>query len=400
MKPKRRVVITGIGVVSSIGLGKTAFCAALRNGQSGRAPISRFNSAALPFHYAHEIKNFDLPKKSFDRVIEYALQSAGEAIQDAKVDFSTADPFRFAVSYSSSKGGTETLVDLLEAKNQPYFSARAKNKFCDIFPDQSALKIAAQYGARGPLKSWIGACATGNLAVADAFYLVSEGYADCALSGASDASIIPMFLAGYHQMKVLATDRMRPFDESRSGFLVGEGSAAFWMETLESAQARGAKIYGEIIAAGLAQETSHALFFDDDEGTLSRLMRQTIEKAGQKPCDIDYINLHGTATGHGDLYETREIKKTFGEHAYALSTSTIKPMTGHMLGASGAAEIAATLLSMDGGFIPPTLGLEKPAPECDLNYTSGKAAQKKTKTALSISMGFGGQASAILMRKI
>lgn len=400
LRKKRRVVVTGIGAVTSIGIGKAAFGAALRKGQSGCRAISRFKTDTYPFHLAHEIQNFSFSQKSRDRVLEYALASAEEAVLDAGGKPEDLDPYRFAVSYSSSKGGVETLADLLKEINEPYFPARAKNLFRDIFPHESALRIAEKMGAHGPVKSWIGACATGNLAVADAYYLLSEGYADAALAGASDASIVPLCLAGYHQMKVLTTDRMRPFDESRAGFLVGEGSAAFLMETFESAKARGAKIYAEIGAVAMAQETSHALFFSDEEGTLSRMMGQVIEKAEQKPADIDYINLHGTATRHGDLYETREIKKTFGAYAYSLSTSTVKPMTGHMLGASGAVEIAATLLAMEGSFVPPTLGLEKPDPECDLNYTAGAATEKKIRSAISISMGFGGQAAAILMRSV
>ncbi len=340
-----------------------------------------------------------MARKSRDRVLEYALLAAEETVLDARISQDAFDPWRVATSFSSSKGGVETMLDLLEAQDKNYFPARANSLFKDIFPHRSAELLAEKYNHRGPLKSWIAACATGNLAVMDAYYLISEGHADAALAGASDASITPFSLAGYHQMKVLATDQMRPFDESRAGFLVGEGSAAFFMETLESAKARGAKIYGEIAAVGMAQETSHALFYSDDEGTLSKMMQKIIQKAELKPADIDYINLHGTATGHGDLYETREIKKAFGAHAYALSTSTIKSMTGHLLGASGAVEVAATLLAMNGGFVPPTIGLARPDPECDLNYTPEKAAEKKIKTAMSISMGFGGQASTILLSK-
>ena len=395
MKPQstrktRRVVVTGLGVVSSIGIGRASFAAALQKGQSSCGKISRFSVDNYAFKLAHEIQNFHFGSKPKDRVLEYAMAAADEALLDAGGKPDGIDPYRFAVSFSSSKGGVETMVDLLETQKETYFAARAKNLFPDIFPDQAALKISEKNGACGAVKTWIGACATGNLAVMDAFYLLSEGYADIALAGASDASIVPLFLAGYHQMKVLAEDRMRPFDENRGGFLVGEGSAAFFMETLESAQARGVKIYGEIVAAGMGQENGHALFYSDDEGTVSRMLVDTVKKAGLKPSDIDYINLHGTATLHGDLYETREIKKAFGAHAYALSTSTIKSMTGHLLGASGAVEIAATLLAMDGGFVPPTIGLDKPAAECDLNYTAGKSVEKKIKNAISISMGFGG----------
>lgn len=400
MKKNRRVVITGMGVVSSIGLGRAAFAAALRKGESGCRTISRFDTTLYPFRLAHEIQNFSLCQKARDRVLEYALAAAEEAVLDAGGKPPGLDPFRFAVAFSSSKGGGEVMADLIENRAKAYFPARAKNIFLDLFPNQPALCIAAKQGARGPVKSWIGACATGNLAIADAYYLLSEGRVDAVLAGASDASIAPLFLSGYQQMKVLAKDRMRPFDQDRAGFLVGEGSIAFWMETFESAKARGAKIYGEIAAVGLGQETSHALFFSDTEATLSRVMREAVEKADQKPTDIDYINLHGTATRHGDLYETREIKKTFGSHAYALSTSAIKPMTGHMLGASGAAEIAATLIAMGGDFIPPTLGLEKPDPECDLNYTAGAVAIKKINCALSVSMGFGGQTTAVFLRKV
>lgn len=399
-RKKRRVVVTGIGVVSSIGIGRASFAAALQKGQSGCRKISRFPTDNYSFKLAHEIQNFSFGSKPKDRVLEYAMAAADEAILDAGGKPESIDPYRFAVSFSSSKGGVETMVDLLETQKESYFAARAKNSFSDIFPNQAALKISEKNGAFGPVKSWIGACATGNLAVADAYYLLSEGHVDIALAGASDASIVPLFLAGYSQMKVLAEDRMRPFDEKRGGFLVGEGSAAFFMETLESAQARSAKIYGEIAAAGLGQETSHALFYSDEEGTVSRMLTDTVKKAELKPVDIDYINLHGTATLHGDLYETREIKKAFGKHAYALSTSTIKSMTGHLLGASGAVEIAATLLAMNDGFVPPTIGLDKPDAECDLNYTAEKSVEKKIKNAISISMGFGGQAAAILMRQV
>ncbi len=402
MKPQKRVVITGIGIVSAIGTGKDAFAAAMRAGQSGRVPIARFDASGMPFHYAHEVRNFPFATRnnSSDRVLEYGWTAAQEALQNSGADLTQVDPFRFAVSISSSKGGVDTLTGLLEIQNEPYFAARAKSRFLNIFPDQAAMKVAAKVGARGPVKSWVGACATGNLALAEAFYLLSNNEADCVLAGASDASLSPLMLTGYHQMKALTADRMRPFDEARDGFLAGEGAAVFFLETLESAKARGAKIYAEIAAVAMGQETSHALFFSDEESTLSRTTTLAIERASQTAADIDYVNLHGTATQHGDLYETREIKKTFGTHAYSLSTSTIKPMTGHMLGAAGAVEIAATLLAMDKSFVPPTLGLEKPDAECDLNYTAGSAAEKKIRNALSISMGFGGQTAAVLFRKV
>ncbi len=404
MKPQgvhraKRVVITGVGIISAIGIGKAAFAAGLRRGQSGCGVISRFNSEPYPFHLAHEARNFDVSKRPLDRVLEYAFAAADEAVQDANFDLKNIDPFRIAVSVSSSKGGVETMTELLSVQKESYFAARAKNIFEDIFPSQSALRIAAKHGCRGPVKSWIAACATGNLAVSDAFYLLSGGYADVAIAGASDASIVPMFLGGYHQMKVLAKDRMRPFDRARGGFLVGEGAGIFFMETYESAKARGAKIYAEIASVALGQETSHPLFFSDEEGTLSTTMRLALERAEETAASLDYINLHGTATSHGDLYETREVKKAFGKRAYDIATSGIKPMTGHMLGASGAAEIAATLLAMEGGFVPPTIGLQDPDPECDLNYTAGVSAEKKIRCAMSISMGFGGQAAAIILRK-
>ena len=398
-RPLKRVVITGLGVVSSIGLGRAAYAAALRKGQSGCGLISRFPCDTYPFRLAHEVRNFDLNQKSRDRVLEYAIAAADEAVIDSAADLTAIDPYRLGVSVSSSKGGIETLAELLNVQTKSYYPARAKNLFEDIFPSAPALRIAAKHRCSGPVKSWIAACATGNLAASDAYYLLSEGYADAIIAGASDASIVPMFLAGYHQMKVLAKDRMRPFDKERGGFLVGEGAAMFFMETLEAAQARKAKIYAEVAAVGLGQENSHALFFSDDEGTLSETMKLALARADETPRSLDYINLHGTATGHGDLYETREIKKAFGAHAYDIATSGIKPMTGHMLGASGAAEIAATLLAMDGGFVPPTLGLAQPDPECDLNYTAGVAAEKEIRVAMSISMGFGGQAAAIILRK-
>jgi 3-oxoacyl-[acyl-carrier-protein] synthase II len=254
-------------------------------------------------------------------------------------------------------------------------------------------------GIQGPAKCYIAACATGTVAIAQGFRMVSEGQAEYCLAGATDASITPLMLGGYKNMKALAAHDIRPFDKRRDGFLIGEGSGVVFLETLESAKTRGVRIYGEIVEAAHGQDSKQPIHFDLKEHALSYTLNLLLEKTGTAPQEIDYMNLHGTGTRHGDLYETLELKEALGKQAYEIPMSSTKGATGHMLGATGAVEIIATLLGISKGFIPPTVGLEQKDPECDLNYTLGKTLFQPVTKAVKISMGFGGHVVAVLLRK-
>ena len=230
--------------------------------------------------------------------------------------------------------------------------------------------------------------------------MIEEGVVDYVIAGASDASLVPFLVAGYEQMGVLSPDTMRPFDQRRKGFLLGEGSGIVFMESFESARSRKAKIEAEIIGFSYGSDCHHPVSFNPEGETLARALKMLLQKCNLSPEDIGYLNLHGTATQEGDIYETNQIKKAFGKKASSISMSSTKSMMGHMLGASGAVEIIACCLAMKGGFIPPTVGLEKKDPECDLDYTAGHSREKKFSLAVSHSMGFGGHVAAIALRKI
>lgn len=399
----RRVVITGVGVVSPIGIGRAAFSQALREGQAGAGPIQSFETAGFPFKHACEVKDFnshELGIHRLDPFIQYAVKAADEALRDAKFNPSEADPYRVALSVSSSKGGMHTLDRFKERFEKRPTAILGARIYSNLVPNFAAQWIARRWKLRGPAKCYIAACATGTVAVEQGALMVAEGAADYCLAGASDASIVPLMLAGYRQMKALSASRMRPFHRERDGFLVGEGAGIVLLESLESARARGAFIYAEVLGAAQGTDHTHALHFDPEENSLSRTVQNLLRKIDRKPADIDYVNLHGTATRSGDLYETQQLKKAFGVQAEQIPMSATKAMTGHMLGASGAVEIIACLAAFHGGFLPPTIGLDHPDPECDLDYVANQAREASIQTALSVSMGFGGHVAVIALGKI
>jgi len=400
---KRRVVVTGIGVLTPIGNTAEDFARNLRLGISGKDTEENPGVSGYAFPPVFRIKNFDPHKYGthiLDPFIQYAVAAAEGAIWDAGFDVASADPYSIGLSVSSSKGGVHTLDrfrDRFLRNPSAIMGARIYSSTVPNFGDQW---IARRMKIKGPAKCYVAACATGVAATIAGFRMVQEGQADFCLAGAADASIVPVILAGYNNMKALAKKEIRPFDKRRDGFLVGEGAAVLFLETLESAKNRKAGIYGEILESGCAQDSGHPVLFDPREHALSRAVKNLLARSGTDVGEIDYINLHGTGTKHGDAYETGEIKEVFGARAYEMTMSSTKAATGHMLGATGAVEIAATLLAMRDGFIPPTLNLEEKDKVCDLDYTPLKAREKQTRTALKVSMGFGGQAMAILLRKI
>ncbi len=400
---KRRVVITGMGAVTPIGVGLTAFARNLREGVSGEGPIKQFDPAAYPFKNAFEVKNFEARSHGthfLDPFIQFAVGAAGEALQVANFDPAQHDLYRVGISVSSSKGGVHTIDRFKERFLKNPSAILGARIYANSVPNFAAQWIARRWNIQGPARCYVAACATGTVAIAEGARVVADGTVDYCIAGASDASIVPLMLAGYKNMKALSPDRMLPFDKRRKGFLVGEGAGILFLETFESAKARDAKIYGEIIGAHYGFDGANLLHFQEKENSLARTLTELMSKIKMDAKEIDYINLHGTGTALGDIYETSQIKKAFGKTAYNISTSSTKSMMGHMLGAAGAVEAVASLVAMRDGFIPPTIGLERSDSACDLDYTPLTAKSKKVQTAISISLGFGGHIALLALRSI
>ena len=377
----RRVVVTGIGVVSPNGIGKAAFADALKQGRSGIR--SHLQNSLVPI--AAHVEGLELLTP--DRTIAFALAASREALEESGLLRDPIPPEAFGSVFCSSKGNLETF--------------NRSDQFAAHFPTSSASTALLQQfpEIQGPSLNLVAACATGTFALIRAAQLIREGRCQAVLAGAADASITPLLVAAYRQMGVLSEETMRPFDRRRSGFVVGEGAAAFVLEDRESALKRGAKSYGEIVGEAMAQDSFHPVRFDPHHHSLAYAIRQALRKAELSPEKLDYLNAHGTATQQGDPYETVEIKEALGEEAYRVPVSATKSMTGHLLGASGAVEFAACLLAMEERFIPPTVNLEEPDEACDLDYVPGEARSTCLKAALSVSMGFGGHIGVIVVRK-
>ncbi len=409
---KRRVVVTGLGALTPIGNNTQEFWEGLISGRNGAGPITRFDAANFNTRFACEVKNFDpshyIDKKEIRRMdpyTHYALATAIMAIEDSKLDLSNEDCERIGVIYGSGIGGMLTWEEQHTAFVQggpkrisPFFVPM-------MISDIAAGQISIRYGLKGPNYATTSACATSSHAIADAFFLVQRGSADLMVAGGSEAAITPMSIGGFNAARALSTwnDRMmeasRPFDKDRNGFVMGDGSGTVILEELEHAIKRGATIYGEIIGAGLTGDAHHITApAPGGEGAV-RSMKEAIRDGGISPDQVDYINAHGTSTELNDLNETLAIKTVFGEHAYKLTVSSTKSMTGHLLGAAGAVESIATVLALKNSIIPPTINLDEPSPECDLNYTPKVAANKEITYAISNTFGFGGHNASLLFKK-
>lgn len=391
-----------MGVVSPIGIGLESFLWALKRGESGVGPLTRFDPSEFRTKKAFEVKNF-MPLHGthlLDPFIRYALAATSEALETAGFDTTKVDPYRIAIVVSSSKGGMDSFFTFWERFQRRPSAILAARIYANLVPNFACQWIARKWKIHGPAKCFITACATGTTSIIEGALMVKEGVVDYALAGASDASLTPLMVAGYEQMGVLSPVGMYPFDRRRNGFLLGEGAGVVFLETLESARSRGAKIYGEILGYAYGSDCYHPVAFDPQGEALARSLKELLRKTRLAPEEIDYLNLHGTGTEEGDIYETDQIKQAFGKKAYSMATSSTKSMTGHMLGASGAVEIIASALALQEGFVPPTINLEKEDPRCDLDYTP-KHARKKTLThVLSHSMGFGGHIAALVLRKV
>ncbi len=409
---QRRVVITGLGVLTPIGNNINEFWQAMMEGKSGAGPITKFDTSDFTTKFACEIKNYDpspyIDKKALRRMdpyTQYAIITSIMAMEDSGIDLENVDKERIGVVFGSGIGG----MDTFEKQHREFIEGGARRISPFFVPmmisDIAAGQISIHYGLKGPNYATTSACATSTNAIADAFFLVQRGSADVILCGGSEAAITPMAIGGFNAARALSTwnDRIseasRPFDKDRNGFVMGEGSGTIVLEELEQAKKRGAKIYGEIIGAGLTGDAYHLTAPAPEGEGAYRSMREAIKDGGIQPEQVDYINAHGTSTELNDINETKAIKKLFGDHAYKLSVSSTKSMTGHLLGAAGAVEAIATILALKNGIIPPTINFNEADPECDLDYTPLKPKERNIKYALSNTFGFGGHNSSILLKK-
>ena len=408
---RRRVVITGLGAVTPVGLTAADSWQAVRSGVCGIGPITQFDPTGQKVSLAAEVKGFD-PEAHFTRqeakhmarFTQFALASAREALQDSGLDKEQEDLDRCGVIVSSGIGGlsiTEAEHDKGAQKGwdrvSPFYIPTA---ICNM----AAGQIAIDSGFRGMCSCPVTACAGGTNAVGDAFHYIRDGYADVMLCGGTEASVTPLAIGGFTSMKALsqATDPARasiPFDAERSGFVLGEGAGILVLEELQHALSRGAKIYAEFVGYGATCDAYHMTAPRPDGSGGAKAMAMALSDAGIAPEEVDYINAHGTSTHLNDAGETAAVKAVFGDHACALAISSTKSMTGHMLGAAGAVEAIFTALSLHDGFVPATINYQVPDPECDLDVVPNEGREKALRCALSNSLGFGGHNGSILLKK-
>jgi len=411
----RRVVVTGMGALTPIGLTVNEFWNGMMESKSGAAMIKQFDTSRVDTKFACELKDFDILKfldkktaRRLDPFAQYALVASQQAIDDSNLKpetLSEDEKNRIGVIFGSGIGGIQTFYDQA-VTNREQGPGRISPFFIPmLIPDIAAGHISMQHGFRGPNYCTVSACATGNNNMIDSFLLIKFGMADVMVAGGSEASISELGMGGFNANRALSTRNdspetaSRPFDSTRDGFVMGEGGGALILEELEHALKRNAKIYCEIIGAGLSADAHH-ITAPHPEGTGAILsMKMAIEQAEIKPEDIDYVNMHGTSTPLGDIGETKAIKKVFGEHAYKLNVSSTKSMTGHLLGAAGAVEAIASILAVVNDKIPPTINFANPDPDCDLNYTFNKPQDRKVNYALSNAFGFGGHNTSVIFKK-
>lgn len=409
---RRRVVVTGLGVVSPVGNDVATTWRALLDGVSGAAPLTRFDPTGFSVRFAAEVKGFDpslymdrKEAKRSDLYTQYAVASAVQAMTDAGLKEGSFDPNRAGVIFGSGIGGLNTF----EQQHRTFLESgpgRISPFFIPMFiSDIAAGVISMRFQCKGPNFATVSACATSAHAIGTAFRAIQYGDADIMLAGGSEASVTPMAIGGFANMKALSernddpATASRPFDKDRDGFVMGEGAGLVVLEELEHARRRGARIYAELVGYGATGDAYHLTGQPDDHEGLQRSMRRAIEDSGLPLEAFGYVNAHGTSTPLNDPNESRAVKAVFGEHAYQLSISSTKSATGHMLGATGAVEFVATALAISECIIPPTINLHEPDPECDLDYTPNTPRERKVEAALTNSSGFGGHNATLALRR-
>lgn len=407
----KRVVITGMGVVSSLGFDIDTFWNNIKEGKSGISKVERMDTTDLPTKVGAEIKDFKpgeyMDKKEarrMDRYNQFAMAATKLAMENANIDLENIDPYRFGVVVGSGIGGIETLENQQEVllnkgvgRVSPFFIPM-------MIPNMASGRIAMQYKAKGHNECVVTACATSTNALGDAFRIIQRGDADIMITGGAEAAITPLSYAGFCNMKAMSTNEdpqtaSRPFDADRDGFVMGEGAGILLMEELEHAQKRGANILAEIIGYGCTNDAHHITSPAPEGEGSARCMNNAIKDAQIEPSQVDYINAHGTSTDYNDRFETMAIKTVFSNNTDKLCVSSTKSMTGHLLGAAGAVEAIISICAIRDGIVPPTINYKTPDPECDLDYVPNKSREKEVNYVLSNSFGFGGCNATLVFKK-
>jgi 3-oxoacyl-[acyl-carrier-protein] synthase II len=405
----RRVVVTGIGMISPLGVGNEPTWQGMLEGRSGIGPITKFDATAYACRIAGEVKGF-VPEewiekkevKKSDTFIHFAVAAAQIAVDDAKLDTAAEDSDRFGVIIGSGIGGLP-LIEEMHSKLLERGPSRISPFFIPgLIVNLAAGHISIRFGCRGPSSAPATACATGAHAIGDAYKIIQREDADLMFAGGTEAVITPLAVGGFSAMRALSTRNddpqhaSRPWDLNRDGFVMGEGAGVLLLEERERAIRRGAKIYCEITGYGMSSDAYHISAPSEDGGGMIRVMQRALKDAKLATTDIEYINAHGTSTPIGDRIETIAIKGVFGEHAYKLAVSSTKSMTGHLLGAAGGLEGAVCALAIKHSVMPPTANYETPDPQCDLDYVPNKPRQKKLRHVMSNSFGFGGTNATLI----
>lgn len=410
----RRVVITGVGVVSPLGCGNVTNWNALTSGKSGVRLIARFDATDMPVKISGEVAGFNAEEyidkkeiKKMDLFIQYALAAAQYAMEDSGLIIDDENAERVGVLVGAGLGGLPSIE-----RYHTLLGEGGPKKISPFFIPMLIINLAPghisiKYGAKGPNLSSVSACATGTHSIGDAFHIIARGDADAMIAGGTESTVTPLGIGGFAAMKALSDTNndtpekaSRPFDKGRDGFVLAEGAGIVIMEEYEAAKKRGARIYAEVVGYGLTGDAFHMTAPSPGGEGAARCMKMALKNAGVSPDKVTYINAHGTSTPFNDLNETLAIKSVFGDHAYKLMVSSTKSMTGHLLGAAGGVEAVFTCLAMEKSVIPPTINYETPDPECDLDYVPNTARDAKVEYAMSNSLGFGGTNATLLFKKL
>jgi 3-oxoacyl-[acyl-carrier-protein] synthase II len=410
---KRRVVITGLGLVTSLGEVVDEVWDQICAGKSGIGNITRWDPGDFPVRFGGECSAFDIARygidvreaKRLDRFGQFGIAASINAVRDASIDFEKEDRFRCGVVIGSGIGGIETLEEQNIILNTRGVSRVSPFTVPRLMVNAASGNVSIIYQIHGPSSAVVTACATGSNAIGDAGRFIQHDYADVMIAGGSEAALCRLGLGSFCAARALSTRNddppraSRPFDRGRDGFVMSEGAGVVILEELDHARKRGARIYAELIGYGMSADGSHITQPEPEGLGATMAMQQALRDAGIGPDQVDYINAHGTSTPLGDLAETKAIKRTFGPHAYKVAISSTKSALGHLLGASGGVEAVFSALAIQRNLIPPTINLDDPDPECDLDYVPNKAREAKVTVALSNSFGFGGHNACLLMRK-
>jgi 3-oxoacyl-[acyl-carrier-protein] synthase II len=408
-----RVVVTGLGAITPLGSSVEAFWDGLKNGRSGIRPITHFDASAFSTRIAGEVPDFEIEKYVTDRkearrlarFSQFAIGAAKQAVADAKLDINKENCERIGVYIGSGMGALGVIEE-----QQMVLATKGPDRVSPVtvplmIPTMASGNVAIAIGAKGANVCAVTACASGSHAVGDAFRMLQRGDEDVMIAGGTESVITPLGIASFASAKTLSTRNdapekaSRPFDAGRDGFVMGEGAGILVLETLEHAQARGARIYAEIVGYGLSADAHHMTAPAPEAEGAARAMKKALASAGLAPTDVDYINAHGTSTRLNDQLETMAVKTVFGEHAYKLAISSTKSMTGHLLGAAGGIEAVATVMALHEGILPPTINQETPDPDCDLDYVPNQARKQDIRVAMSNNMGFGGHNASLVFKK-